>query len=165
MKKQHSVVLTTLCLVYLLMLALAGGSSGATRMPTFSLESVPDGGIVESEQLEGKVLLLAFFATWCPPCVEEVPTLNKLQGKFAGKGFSVIGISVDEEGPEIVAEFIKKQSIAYPVLMADLKTVKNFSAYSIPVVFLVNKSGNVVKRYTGYVQRQILEKDVQSLLN
>ncbi|MFW2366064.1 MAG: TlpA family protein disulfide reductase, partial [Desulforhopalus sp.] len=138
----------------------------ATRMPSFALASVRDGEIVDSKIFKGKVLLLTFFATWCPPCVEEVPVLVKLQDDLSEAGFSVIGLSVDQQGPAIVANFVEKRGVNYPVLLAEAKTTSEFGGvYGIPVAFLVNKSGNVVKKYTGYVGHNTLEKDIRSLLN
>lgn len=138
----------------------------ATKMPSFALESVQDGKVVDSSSFEGKVLLLTFFATWCPPCAQEVPVLNELHEKLGDSGFSVVGLSVDQQGASVVSKFVKKQEIKYPVLMAESKTTVDFGGvYGIPVAFLVNKSGNVVKKYTGYVQHTILEKDVKGLLN
>jgi len=140
--------------------------SAATKMPSFALESVRDGKVIESSSFKGKVLLLTFFATWCPPCAQEVPVLNQLHEENKTSGFSVVGLSVDQQGPSVVSKFIKKKDIQYPVLMAEAKTTSDFGGvYGIPVAFLVNKSGNVVKKYTGYVQHAILEKDVKSLLN
>jgi len=138
----------------------------ATKMPPFALESVRDGKVIESSSFKGKVLLLTFFATWCPPCAQEVPVLNQLHEENKTSGFSVVGLSVDQQGPSVVSKFMKKKDIQYPVLMAEAKTTSDFGGvYGIPVAFLVNKSGNVVKKYTGYVQHTILEKDVKSLLN
>lgn len=153
---------TLLALTVLLPVA----SSAATKMPSFALESVRDGKIVESNSFDGKVLLLTFFATWCPPCAEEVPILVKLQNELADAGFSVVGLSVDQQSSAIVAKFVEKRAINYPVLLAESQTTRDFGGvYGIPVAFLVNKSGNVVKKYTGYVQHDILEKDIRSLLN
>jgi thiol-disulfide isomerase/thioredoxin len=135
-------------------------------MPSFALENVRDGKVVDSSSFEGRVLLLTFFATWCPPCLEEIPVLVKLQDELSGAGFSVIGMSVDQQGPAIVAKFVEKKAINYPVLLAESKTTTDFGGiYGIPVAFLVNKAGNVVKRYTGYVDHSVLEKDIRSLMN
>jgi thiol-disulfide isomerase/thioredoxin len=135
-------------------------------MPSFSLASVSDGVVVDSKSFKGKVLLLTFFATWCPPCAEEIPVLVKLQDDLGEAGFSVVGLSVDQQGPAIVASFVEKRGVNYPVLLAEAQTTSDFGGvYGIPVAFLVNKSGNVVKKYTGYVGHNILEKDIRSLLN
>jgi peroxiredoxin len=166
MKKNLYVFSLSVSFLLTLIFAPIEQSLAATKMPDWSLESVRDGKVLDSDSFEGKVLLLTFFATWCPPCVEEVPVLNKLHNEFEANGFSVIGLSVDQQGLSTVARFVEKRGISYPVVMAEEKTTRDFGGvYGIPVAFLVNKSGNVVKRYTGYVQHKILEKDVQSLLN
>lgn len=166
MKKQHSFIALLLCLVVCLVFSGNSVTFAGTRMPAFSLESVQDGKIIDSSRFAGKVLLITFFATWCPPCKEEVPVLNELQTTFEAEGFSVVGLSVDQQGPKIVADFIKRFHVNYPILMAESKTTRDFGGvYGIPVAFLVNKSGNVVKKYPGYVSHKILEKDVRSLLN
>ena len=147
-------------------LILPGEILASTRMPSFALENVRDGKIVDSSVFKGKVLLLTFFATWCPPCLEEVPVLIKLHEEMADAGFSVIGMSVDQQGPASVAKFIEKKAINYPVFLAESKTANDFGGiYGIPVAFLVNKTGNVVKKYTGYINHAILEKDIRGLLN
>ncbi len=138
----------------------------STEMPDFSLKSVRDGSLVSSESYIGKVLLITFFATWCPPCVQEIPVLVKLQEELEDAGFSVIGMSVDQQGPSVVAKFVQDRGVNYPVLLTQQKTTSDFGGvYGIPVAFLVNKSGKVVKKYTGYIQHTILEKDIKSLLN
>lgn len=165
MKNRSKISLVVFTAAILLSFVICSSGVAATKMPSFSLKSAQNGKVVKSSSFEGKVLLLTFFATWCPPCVQEVPVLNDLQGKLEGSGFSVIGLSVDQQGPKVVKKFMKKKDIRYPVLMAEASTTSDFGGvYGIPVSFLVNKSGNVVKKYTGYVGHKILEKDVRSLL-
>jgi thiol-disulfide isomerase/thioredoxin len=165
MKKLRNVLLIgVLCTMAAAM--LPGVLQAATRMPPFDLVSVRDGKTISSNSFKGKVLLLTFFATWCRPCVEEVPTLVRLQTDMADAGFSVVGMSVDQQGPAVVAKFVEKRAINYPVLVAKADTGEDFGGiYGIPVAFLVNKTGNVVKKYTGYVDHHVLEKDIRSLLN
>ncbi len=168
MKKQQLIDWPVAFVWLALLILLPVASQAATKMPSFALESVRDGKIIESKFFDGKILLLSFFATWCPPCVEEVPTLIKLQKEFAAAGFSVVGISVDQQSPVVVANFVRKRDINYPVLMSGPQTTIDFGGvYGIPVSFLVNKSGNVVKKYMGNIeeQKETLEKDIRSLLN
>jgi len=90
----------------------------------------------------------------------------ELQKRLAESGFSVIGFSVDQKGVDKVLNFVKNKNINYPVLMANLQTNMDFGGvYTIPASFLVNRSGNVVKSYIGYVEHSVLEKDINSLLN
>ena len=152
----------------LLGLFLLLGSSlavAATAMPQFSLSSVTDGKKVSSQDYKGKVLLVTFFATWCPPCRQEIPTLKKLHEEFGPEGFAVLGLSVDEGGSGIVNKLVEKEQINYPVLMADRSTANDFGGIAgIPTSFLVNQQGNVVKKYPGYIPHKVLERDIKALL-
>lgn len=150
----------------LLPLLASGSAFAATKMPEFSLPDAVNGATVKSSDFSGKTLLVTFFATWCPPCMQEVPTLIELQRQFANDNFSVIGLSVDEGGANVVAKLIEKRSITYPVLMADDTTARGFGGVAgIPTSFLVNKEGNVVKKYPGYVPHTVLENDIKKIMN
>ncbi len=138
----------------------------AAKMPSFSLPDAVSGSTVNSADFTGKTLLITFFATWCPPCMQEVPTLIELHKQFSKSNFSVVGLSVDEGGSSVVAKLVEKRSINYPVLMADAATARNFGGVvGIPTSFLVNKEGNVVKKYPGYVPHTILEQDIKKIMN
>jgi peroxiredoxin len=148
----------------LVFLFLAGVAQADTRMPAFSLASAADGEIVDSSSFSGKTLLVTFFATYCPPCRLEVKDLKELQDTYAADQFSVVALSMDR-GSSGVASFMKERSINYPVLMATMQTSNDFGGVmSIPSAFLVNSDGDVVKRYMGYVARDILEKDIKSVM-
>ncbi|WP_457573548.1 TlpA disulfide reductase family protein [Desulfolithobacter sp.] len=140
-------------------------AGAAVLLPSFSLPSVPDGKTVSSEVYKGKALLVTFFATWCPPCRQEIPTLKKLNEEFGPRGFAVVALSVDEGGPKVVAKLMEQEKINYTVLMADRKTADDFGGISgIPTSFLVNKKGQVVKKYPGYVPHALLKRDIEMVL-
>ncbi len=144
---------------------LSGRANAAVAMPEFSLPSAVDGNVVNSKSFKGKVLLITFFATWCPPCRQEIPTLIQLYKDLGPKGFAVIGLSVDEGGPKIVAKLIQQEKINYQVLMADRSTARSFGGIAgIPTSFLVNRKGNVVKKYPGFVPHSLLERDIRAIL-
>jgi peroxiredoxin len=165
MKKPHFSSLKPAIILIAVFFFSTGSLSATSKMPAFSLAEVTDGKTVDSQEFQGKALLVTFFATWCPPCMEEVPTLIKLQKEFAKDGFSVIGLSVDEGGPGVVVRLIRKQGINYPVVMADGGTIRDFGGvYGIPMTFLVNRNGNVVKKYTGDVPHSVLAKDIKSVM-
>lgn len=154
-------LVTVLCLVFSTTSAYA-----ATKMPSFSLPNAVTGAAVNSTDFTGKTLLITFFATWCPPCMQEVPTLIELHQQFSRADFSVIGMAVDQGGADVVATLVKKRSINYPVVMADETTAHNFGGIvGIPTSFLVNKEGNVVKKYPGYIPHSVLEQDIKKIMN
>ena len=140
-------------------------AQAATKMPPFSLPSVKDGAMVKSSAYQGKAILINFFATWCPPCRKEIPSLIQLQKEYGPKGLTVIGISTDQGGASLVDKFAQKMEINYPVLLSDSKTPDSFGGIlGIPTSFLVNKEGNIVKRYDGYVDHQTLVNDLNAIL-
>ena len=149
-----------------LLLFLSCSIAGASApMPQFSLSSVTDGKKVSSADYQGKVLLITFFATWCPPCRQEIPTLKKLHEELGPQGFAVLGLSVDEGGSKIVNKLVEQEQINYPVLMADRSTANDFGGIAgIPTSFLINRDGNVVKKYPGYIPHKLLERDIKALL-
>jgi thiol-disulfide isomerase/thioredoxin len=153
-------------ILFLLLFPLSGSTVfGATAMPEFSLPSATDNKKVSSSEFKGKVLLVTFFATWCPPCRQEIPTFIELQKKWSSMGFTVLGMSVDEGGPEVVNMLIEMEEINYPVLMADDAALNGFGKVSgIPTSFLVNSKGNVVKSYSGYITHEQLEEDIEHVL-
>jgi peroxiredoxin len=140
-------------------------AQGAVAMPPFALPAAIDGSVVTSEHYQGKAMLITFFATWCPPCLQEIPTLKEVHAKFQQQGFAVVALSVDEGGPEVVAQLVRQASINYPVLMADRTITRDFGdVVAIPTSFLVNRNGYVVKKYPGFVPRGLLERDIESVL-
>ncbi len=147
------------------LMVLAQPAVAASKMPSFVLQDAATGENVDSKVFSGKALLITFFATWCPPCMQEIPDLIKLHAKYGSQGFSVIGLSVDESGPKVVKELIEKRSINYPVLMADGATARSFGGVvGIPTSFLVNSKGTIVKKYPGYVPHVILENDIKQIM-
>ncbi|MCI5222382.1 MAG: TlpA family protein disulfide reductase [Candidatus Electrothrix sp. AR4] len=148
----------------LLLLAISNGAK-ATPMPNFTLPSVVDGKDVNSNAFKGKVLLVTFFATWCPPCRQEIPTLIQLQKELAEKGFSVLALSMDEGGPDIVGKLVKQDKINYPVLMADNDVVSGFGGISgIPTSFLISSEGKMIRTYPGYVPHELLKQDIEEIM-
>ena len=135
------------------------------QMVHFKLPSLVDNAMINTKELEGQVLLVTFFATWCPPCIQEIPTLISLQKSFKSKGFSVVAFSVDEGDPAPLYKLIEKYGINYPVLLADDAIAKGFGGVTgIPVAFLVNHKGEIVKKYLGYVEHDVLEEEIKSML-
>lgn len=137
----------------------------AVPMPAFSLPAAVDGAVIASDAYRGKAMLITFFATWCAPCLQEIPTFKELHRKYEARGFSIVALSLDESGAVPVASLVQRAGINYPVLMADASTAKNFgNVVSVPTSFLINKEGHVVKKYPGYVPQALLERDIAAVL-
>jgi len=135
------------------------------QMAPFKLPSLTDNTMLDSKELEGQVLVVTFFATWCPPCIQEIPTFIYLQKSFKEKGFSVLAFSVDEGDPAPLHRLIEKYGINYPVILADLDIARSFGGVTgIPVTFLVNRKGEIVKKYLGYVEHDVLEEEIKTML-
>ncbi len=136
--------------------------------PSFSARSL-DGKVLASTQLAGKAYIVNFFASWCPPCCAEVPDMVSLQKKYEHKGFTFIGVAVNEKVPAI-RDFIAKNHISYPVIMADDKIVSAFSKYvsggltGIPTSFVVNSSGHITLIITGSRSKEDFEKIIVDTL-
>jgi len=130
----------------------------------FTLKDL-SGNEVSLSDFKGKVVMLDFWATWCPPCVKAVPELIALHEKYKAQGFEVIGISMDHSVTD-ARNFVKDKIIPYTVLMTDSKVEKQYGVINIPVTFLIDRSGKVVKKHLGFapgVGEQI-EKEIRLLI-
>ncbi|NLB64472.1 MAG: TlpA family protein disulfide reductase [Fibrobacter sp.] len=115
---------------------------------------------------DGKVRLVNFWATWCPPCIMEIPVLNQLQKDFSADDFQIISISIDKRYRPNVPNFIKEKNIAYPVLYTDDLTVQKYGNFkNIPTTFLINRKGEFVDVFTGFVPIEILKEKVSAVIN
>ncbi|MGO9093439.1 MAG: TlpA disulfide reductase family protein [bacterium] len=122
---------------------------GDKKAPDFSLRDL-NGNKVEMKQLKGKIILLNFWATWCGPCKEEMPSLEVLHQRFKERDFVLLSISVDYERLERVQEFINKHHYTFPVLLDPQgETLDLFEVKGVPTTFLIDKTGRMVGKATG----------------
>ncbi len=165
MRKSLHYIVVILLAAWLFPATTPAPAAAAAKMPSFELEDVSTGKPVSSDAFTGKSLLVIFFATWCPPCVQEIPDLIKLHNQYRDNGFSVVAFSVDQ-GKREVQELVEKKQINYPVMMADDAITRDFGGvYGIPTSFLISKKGTVVKKYSGYVPHSVLVKDLEQVIN
>lgn len=115
---------------------------GEQQMPAFSLEEFK-GGHISSGQYQGQVLLVNFWATWCPPCVEEVPSLNQLYAKYRSQGFEVVSIDFRETRKEL-EKFTRQVPVNFPVLLdEDGRVSLQWKVFAFPTSFLIDKKGRI----------------------
>jgi cytochrome c biogenesis protein CcmG/thiol:disulfide interchange protein DsbE len=155
----------------LLTLALWLGGCGPA-IPQAPVRELPDlvlqnleGRDVPLRSFRGKILLVDFWATWCGPCEESIPHLIKLQERYRARGLQVLGIALDVDGARVVAPFVKKHGMNYPVLLGDEATTRAFGGIlGVPTSFLFDREGKVVKRFVGVVDHQAYEAVIRKLL-
>ncbi len=136
---------------------------GDKRAPDFSLKDL-NSRKVGLKQFREKIIFLNFWATWCGPCKEEMPSLEVLYQQFKEKNFILLAISVDYEGLKPVQEFINKHLYTFPVLLdPKCETLDLFEVKGIPTTFIINKKGKMIGRAIG--PRDWKSPDVISLIN
>jgi thiol-disulfide isomerase/thioredoxin len=126
-----------------------------------------DGQTFTVAELPGNVKVLNFWATWCAPCIKEIPSFNKLHDKYGSRGVTIVGVSVDEEGKSVVEPFLKtpKGKIGYRVALAKLEDLKPVDVTErIPVTLVYDKAGKLVKRFDGYAEETELEAAIDSAM-
>jgi thiol-disulfide isomerase/thioredoxin len=149
-------------------LLLAGVQSRAAGFrkaaPDWQLSDV-EGKAVKFSDFKGKVVILDFWATWCPPCRAEIPGFVALQKKYADKGLTVIGVSLDEQGPSVVKPFMRKFGVNYPVVMGNQKIVLDYGGFTaIPTTFIIDRQGNIVAVHEGLTDQATFESEIGPLL-
>jgi len=114
---------------------------------------------------KGKVVLVNFWATWCPPCRMEIPGFIDLQSKYGAQGLQIVGLSIDDKPLKSVADFVAKSKMNYPIHIVGEDTMKawgNFEA--IPMTFLFDTKGKKVWEHEGFVDTKEFEKQITALL-
>jgi peroxiredoxin len=138
--------------------------SAFKRAPEFSLKDV-NGAEKRLSDFKGKVVIIDFWATWCPPCREEIPHFIDLYDQYKNQGLEIIGISLDQGGEREVAAFITNNRINYTVVLGDEDVSDSYGGIgAIPTTFVLDRDGNIRKKYIGYKNKEVFEKDIKELL-
>jgi cytochrome c biogenesis protein CcmG/thiol:disulfide interchange protein DsbE len=145
-------------------LTLATTGLRAEPAPQFNLQDT-SGKPVKLSDYKGKVVILDFWATWCPPCRAEIPNFVDLQKQYGKQGLAVIGVSLDQGDVADVVGFAKAQGINYPILMGNQDVAAAYGGIeAIPATFVIDQSGNVVGRHVGFTDKSEFEAEVKKLL-
>jgi cytochrome c biogenesis protein CcmG, thiol:disulfide interchange protein DsbE len=135
------------------------------QAPNFSIKT-DTGKIITAHDFGGKLLILNFWATWCPPCINEVPSLNQLQQELGPKGLVVLGVSEDED-PKAYRDFLDRFRVSYMTSRDPSKETKlKYGTLQIPESYLIDSTGRVVEKVvsdTNWASEQMV-RHVQSLL-
>ncbi len=154
-------------IIALLLLSVAILSAQQKKVaPDFTLNTI-DGKEIKLSDYRGKVVIIDFWATWCPPCRKEIPGFVELKNKY-DKQIEIIGISVDRNA-EQVKSFYKSNKMNYPVAMATQDVVKAYDAITklqyIPTTFIVDKDGSLYDVKVGFASKEEFEKIIKTLIS
>lgn len=117
--------------------------------PDFTFPDL-DGRKVSLSDLKGKVVLVNIWATWCPPCREEMPSMQKLYDRFKGEAFEILAVSIDADGRKAVAPFTRKLNLTFPVLLDPKEKIRSpYRITGVPESFIIDKNGILVQRVIG----------------
>ena len=128
-------------------------------IPDFSVTSI-EGKTINKDSLKGQVVVLNFWASWCTPCMAEIPELKELAASSNAK---VVGIALDENGLATVKPFVDAHQINYTVALGSQELFQEFNGVGIPYTLVLDPSQNIVKIYRGPTNRESLEADLRSI--
>ncbi len=131
--------------------APAGGAQVGKIAPDFTLTDV-NGKQYSLSALRGKVVLVNFWATWCPPCRTEIPSMEKLNTMLAGEDFILLAINIEEDGKDVVQDFLREEPHKFPILL-DLKAEvqEKYGVYRFPETFIVRRDGVIAEHVIGAI--------------
>ena len=131
--------------------------------PDFRLQDAT-GANIRLSAYKGKVVVVDFWATWCHGCKTEIPWFMEFQNKYKDRGLAVIGVSMDEDGWNLVRPFVQEKKMNYPVVIGNDALAKQYGVESMPMTLLVDRKGRLAASYIGLVDKDIFEKELIRLL-
>jgi thiol-disulfide isomerase/thioredoxin len=138
-------------------------AANPSPLPLFMAREL-GGTMVSTAALKGKVVIVNFWATWCPPCREEIPELVKLQAAYKDQ-LQVVGVSEDEASDDAVKAFTHKFGINYPIVKVSDEIERDFGGVpALPTSFIVNKDGGIVQKHVGLYPIEVYDREIRALL-
>jgi cytochrome c biogenesis protein CcmG/thiol:disulfide interchange protein DsbE len=171
MTVQRRVRILAVALLLILVLSSAPPAPAAVlaadaRKPAaaFTLED-DSGKPLALSDLQGKVVLLNFWATWCHGCKTELPWFSEFAKTYGKSGLAVVGASTDKDGWKVVRPYLRQKPVHFPVVLAPAELTDSYHLEAMPMTILIDRRGRVAATFTGMVDRAVCEKDLQALLH
>ncbi len=163
MNNRISILICALLVPTMLLLGSTIGVAQNLSAPDLSMTDI-NGQAVKLSEYKDKVIVLNFFASWCPPCKQEIPDFISLQEQYKDKGLVMIGVAISS--PDEVKKLAQKLGINYTVLLGTDSTTSAYGPLrSIPTTFIIDKDFKIAKKYIGLRSRDVFEKDIKDLLS
>lgn len=124
-----------------------------------------NGGRISLSDFKGKVIILDFWATWCGPCRVEMPGFVELQTEYGERGLQILGVSLDGGRKESVVEFCERYYVDYPILMDNGEVARSFNVIAIPTTYIIDREGNLFKKYIGAREKETFKNDIEELID
>ena len=138
-----------------------GRQGKGSKAPGFTLKDL-SGKVVSLDDFRGKVVLVDFWATWCPPCRNSIPHLSAMYKNYREKGFEILGISLDQGSVGDVTAFVRGAGIEYPILIGTPEVAQKYAVNPIPASFIIDREGNLRDKIIGF-NREIGERMAQKI--
>jgi peroxiredoxin len=133
--------------------------------PAFELKDV-NGAVVTPAEYKGRVVLLNFWATWCVPCKAEIPWFQEFDKKYKDRGFAVLGVSLDEEGWEVVKPYVAERKLTYRMVIGSEEVATRYGVVdSLPKTFIIDKEGKIAAIHAGLVSKATFQKEIEDVLD
>jgi thiol-disulfide isomerase/thioredoxin len=132
-------------------------------MPAFVWQSM-SGNKWSLEEHRGKIVLVNFWATWCPPCRQETPDLVRVYERYRGRGVTIAGITMDDHPAKVVPRFVEQFGVEYPVLVPPANSLITESIESLPTSFLVDREGRIARTWVGLLHEEELVRNIEELI-
>jgi peroxiredoxin len=134
------------------------GDAGALELaPDFTLQDL-SGKSVTLSDFRGKTVIVDFWATWCAPCIFQIPVLNSLWEDHRDRDdLMVLGVSIDVEGAEVVGPWIAEKNVSYPILLGEERLAQEYGALGFPTLVVIRPDGSVESMHVGLIEREDLD--------
>ena len=157
--KKLTKLLISLTFILLALVSINNAINASTNevAPDFKLTDL-DGKSITLADYEGKVVFVNFWATWCPPCRQEIPGFVEVYEKYKDKGFVIVGVAVSDVENKVV-DYVKENKMTYPCAMGTSQIIKDYEpGNAIPATIIIDREGNIHHKHVGYMEKGQVEK-------